>query len=246
MKQATAERNLLNMIGAPMGLVREANKYFDTQAPWQLAKEGKDERLRTVLYVSLEAIRVAAALLSPVLPNKTMEIRRAIGVPEDKQQPNHKELEHLRALQPGTPLGVGESIFPRIDKNNKQAAKAGAATAPKAEEPVSEEGLIDIEHFGKVELTVAEVVEAARVEGADRLLQLKVKVGEEERPLVAGIAEYYAPETLVGKHIIIVANLKPAKIRGLESRGMLLAAKKGKKLVLLTTDGEIASGAKIS
>jgi methionyl-tRNA synthetase len=109
-----------------------------------------------------------------------------------------------------------------------------------------DDGLIDISQFGKAELAVAEVVEAAKVEGADRLLQMKVRVGDEERPLVAGIAEYYSPEELLGRRVIIVMNLKPAKIRGLESRGMLLAATKGKALVLLTTDKEIASGAIVS
>ena len=141
-------------------------------------------------------------------------------------------------------MGVGEAIFPRIEKGGRVEQKAKAEAAATA--PASEDGLIDIEDFARVKLAVAEVLEASRVEGADRLLQLKVKVGEEERPLVAGIAEHYEPEALVGKRIIIVKNLKPAKIRGIESRGMLLAAKKGKKLVLLTTDGEIPSGAGIS
>ncbi len=116
MREESQNRNLLGMIGAPMSLVRDTNKYIDSNAPWQLQKEGKDERLRTVLYVSLEAIRVAAALLQPVMPNKTAEIRKAVGVPADKLIADHKELEHLRALQPGAPVGVGEAIFPRLDK----------------------------------------------------------------------------------------------------------------------------------
>jgi methionyl-tRNA synthetase len=235
-------RNLLGMIGAPMGLVRAANRYVETHAPWQLQKDGQDERLRTVLYVALESIRVAAALLEPVMPTKMKEIRRAIGVPEAKLAASIKELDHLRALSSGTPLGIGEAIFPRLEKET-----AIKAAAPVAKASVSEsDGLIDISDFGKVQLAVAEVLTAARVEGADRLLQLKIKVGDEERPLVAGIAEYYKPEDLVGRRIVIVKNLKPAKIRGIESRGMLLAAKQGKKLVLVTTDGEIPSGASIS
>jgi methionyl-tRNA synthetase len=235
-----AARNLLGMINAPMTLVREANKYFDGQAPWKLAKSGQEARLQTVLNVSLEAIRVAAALLSPVMPTKTREIRSAIGVPDDKLLATKSELEHLRALTPGAPVGVSESVFPRLDKKDKPVEVKAAGSEPK-----SDDGLIDIKDFGKVELAVAEVKEASKVEGADRLLQLTVRVGDEERPLVAGIAEHYQPDDLIGKRVVIVKNLKPAKIRGLESRGMLLAAKSGDQLTIITTDGEIPSGASV-
>lgn len=110
---------------------------------------------------------------------------------------------------------------------------------------MTEEGLIDISDFGKVKLAVAEVLEAAPVDGADRLLKLRVRLGDEERPLVAGIAEHYAPEDLIGRRVIVVVNLKPATIRGVESHGMILAAKAGKRLVLITTDGDIPSGASV-
>jgi len=256
-------RNLLGMIAAPMNLVRAANRYVETSAPWQLQKEGQNDRLRTVLYVALEAIRVSAALLQPIMPTKMRAIRAAVGVPEAKLAATIKELEHLRALAPGTPVGIGDAIFPRIEKDG-MAAKIAVSTAkdpkapqdpkePKVKAPakvkaapdVEGDGLIDISDFSKVQLAVAEVLEAATVEGADRLLQLKIRVGDEERPLVAGIAEHYKPEDLIGRRIVIVKNLKPARIRGIESRGMLLAAKDGKKLVLVTTDGEIPSGASI-
>lgn len=129
LREETQKRNLLGMIAAPMSLVRETNRYIDSNAPWQLQKEGNDERLRTVLYVALEAIRVAAALLQPVMPGKAAEIRKAVGVPENNRIATQKELEHLRALQPGTPLGIGEAIFPRLDKptatgsNNTRASQ---------------------------------------------------------------------------------------------------------------------------
>lgn len=232
------------MIAAPIELVRATNRYIDSMAPWNLQKEGNTERLNTVLNVSLEAIRVAAALLQPVMPNKMKEIRKAVGVPEKNLIADAKELEHLRSLTAGAKVGVGEAIFPRFDKNSKPKA-AEPKPATKNVTKAEGDGLIDISEFGKVKLAVAEVLEAAKVEGADRLLQLKIKVGEDERPLVAGIAEFYAPDDLIGKRIIVVANLKPAKIRGIESQGMLLAAKKGKKLVLVTTDGEIPSGASV-
>jgi len=243
-KAELANRMPHAMIAAPIELVRATNRYFDTMAPWQLQKEGKTERLNTVLNVSLEAIRVAAALLQPVMPNKMKEIRKAVGVPQPSLVAEAKEFEHLRALKAGAPVGVAEAIFPRIDKDarpNLKSEKAGES----APEAAAEDGLIDISEFGKVQLAVAEVLEAAKVDGADRLLQLKIQVGDEQRPLVAGIADYYKPEELVGRRIIVVKNLKPAKIRGIESRGMLLAAKKGKKLVLVTTDGEIPSGASV-
>lgn len=110
---------------------------------------------------------------------------------------------------------------------------------------MTEEGLIDIADFGKVKMAVGEVLEAARVDGADRLLQLKVRAGDEDRQLVAGIAEHYSAEDLIGRRVIVVVNLKPATIRGVESHGMILAAKAGKQLVLVTTDGEISSGANV-
>jgi len=234
-KAELANRMPHAMIAAPIELVRATNRYFDTMAPWQLQKEGKTERLNTVLNVSLEAIRVAAALLQPVMPNKMKEIRKAVGVPQPSLVAEAKEFEHLRALKAGAPVGVAEAM------PNLKSEKAGES----APEAAAEDGLIDISEFGKVQLAVAEVLEAAKVDGADRLLQLKIQVGDEQRPLVAGIADYYKPEELVGRRIIVVKNLKPAKIRGIESRGMLLAAKKGKKLVLVTTDGEIPSGASV-
>ncbi len=141
-------------------------------------------------------------------------------------------------LKPGSVVQIEESIFPRIDrkaiekKNNKLAKE--------------EDNLIDISDFAKVRLVVAEVLEADKVEGADRLLKLQVNVGAETRQVVAGVAEHYPPEKIKGMKVILVANLKPATIRGIESNGMLLAAKKGKKLTLLTPSDDLPAGAKVS
>jgi methionyl-tRNA synthetase len=136
---------------------------------------------------------------------------------------------------------VEEKAAPKTEKNAKQEKKSAA---PKEVE-VNVANLVTIDEFFKTQLKTAKVLQAEKVEGADKLLKLQIQVGEETRQLVAGIALYYKPEEVVGKNIVIVANLVPAKIRGIESQGMLLAAKIGKDLKLITTDGEIASGASV-
>jgi len=138
-------------------------------------------------------------------------------------------------LKPGTKIQIKESVFPRLKDKKKPNIK---------EEVV--DNLIDINEFAKAELVVAEVLEAAKVEGADKLLRLQIDIGTEKRQIVAGIAQHYAPDNIVGKKIIVVKNLKPAKIRGIQSKGMLLAATKKKDLTLLTLDKDLPVGAKIS
>ena len=128
---------------------------------------------------------------------------------------------------------------------NEKKAKAEAKEQQAKTVEVNVANLVTIDDFFKTQLKTAKVLEAEKVEGADKLLKLKIQVGEETRQLVAGIALYYKPEEIIGKNIVIVANLVPAKIRGIESQGMLLAAKIGKDLKLITTDGEIASGASV-
>ncbi|MDM7971581.1 MAG: methionine--tRNA ligase subunit beta, partial [candidate division Zixibacteria bacterium] len=131
-----------------------------------------------------------------------------------------------------------------VYKRQQEAPPATAAAPPPAEG--SADGLIDIADFGRVQLRVAEVLRAERVPGADRLLRLQISLGDETRQIVAGVAEHYTPEQITGRRIVVVANLKPATIRGLESRGMLLAAKKGKVLRLVVPDGDLPPGAAIS
>ena len=144
-------------------------------------------------------------------------------------------------LKPGTLIKPGEGLFPRLQKSKAEKSEKLDKT-----EPALPEGVIGFEEFGKVKLKTAVVLEAEKVEKADKLLKLQIDLGGEKRQIVAGIAEYYSPEEMIGKRLIIVSNLKPAKIRGIESNGMLLAAKLKDKLVLLTTDGEIPPGATIS
>jgi len=141
-------------------------------------------------------------------------------------------------LEPGQKIEIGESVFPRLKKEKKDK-KADSQSAS------SDDGLIDISDFTKVKLVVAEVLKAEKVDGADKLLKLQIDIGSEKRQIIAGIAEFYSPDDMIGKRIAVVKNLKPATIRGVESNGMLLAAKKKKKLVLITPEGDIPLGASI-
>jgi methionyl-tRNA synthetase len=208
--------------------VRSINKYMEQQAPWKLVKTDKSAAAG-ILYTAAEALRIAALLLHPVMPNRTEIILDILDT-------NGTELK-WGILKSGTILKKHSPLFPRI----------------KVEEPVTNrikkttrENIITFNKFQKVELKTALVLEAEKVEGADRLLKLQLEVGEEKRQIVAGVAEYYNPEELINKMIVIVANLEPAIIRGIESNGMLLAAKKGKELSLIVIDSEnIESGTKI-
>ncbi len=224
-----------------MNAIRAANRYMEQTAPWKLAKEKNADRLNTVLYTAAESLRIISGLLYPVMPGKMCEIRKAIGLPETGIE--IFELKTWGKLTPGLKVSDIGSLFPRIE-----VAKADTAKPLKSPETVAvaAEDIITIEDFGKIKLKTAKVLEAEKVEGADKLLRLQIDVGGQRRQLVAGIALFYKPEEVVGRTIVIVANLKPAKIRGIESCGMLLAAKDGKTLKLITVDGgEFPSGASV-
>ena len=232
------------------GLVAAVDRYIVEHAPWAL-DEKKDEasraRLATVLYTSAEALRIVTALVHPVIPEATAKIWAQLGLGEIRKfaLPGLKWGE----LQPGTRLGKVEAVFPRADKSaieRMQKMEEQGRTAPAAEaKPVAgpkvttapaaaaPDGKITIDDFAKVELRVGQVKVAERVPKADKLLRLEVDLGTEVRQVVAGIAESYAPETLVGRKVVIVANLAPRKLRGLESNGMVVAASpEGGKAIL--------------
>jgi methionyl-tRNA synthetase len=221
-----------------MTAIREANKYIGVRAPWKQAKEEDKQPLYTTLYTALEALRVCAALLVPVMPGKMAELRKQIGCGDG--EPDVADLRIFGRLEAGTDLPESAGLFPRAEKPKPAPPKK--EPAPENVKTIEE---IAIDDFFKAQLRTAVVREAEKVEGADKLLRLQLEVGGETRQIVAGIAKHYSPEEVVGKTIVIVANLKPATIRGVESRGMLLAASKGKKLTLVTVDGEIPSGAKV-
>jgi len=230
---------------AVMTAVREANKYIGVRAPWKQAKEDDKQPLYDTLYVALEVLRVCAALLYPVMPGKMKALRHQIGAGEG--DPRVDQLRAFGVLASGTPLLEGEGLFPRalIEKKKEgPAPKVEKKAEPKAANVV-EISEITFDDFGKLALRTARVVAAEKVEGADKLLKLQLDVGGEARQIVAGIAQHYTPEAVAGKTIVIVSNLKPAVIRGVQSNGMLLAASKGKRLVLVTTDGKIDSGARV-
>jgi methionyl-tRNA synthetase len=234
------ELNINQAIEQIMKLVRSTNRYVENQAPWALAKDGKQERLKTVLYAGCETLRIISALFYPVLPQKCLRMRELLGLSADELNPNLAEAGKWGLLKPGTKVSRPESLFPRLEKKAKpekaEVPAAGTEAAPE----------VSFEEFSKIDLRVAEVKQAERVKGADKLLKLTIDIGSEERQIVAGIAEQYSPEEMIGKKIVVVTNLKPAKIRGIESKGMLLAAKDGKTLSLVVLDRDIKGGAEVS
>ena len=224
--------------------IRSLNKYVDEYKPWQLAKEGKTVKLGSVLRNLLESIYGVTVLLSPVLITIAPKIIEALGSPGASDTASLMTLDNLKA---GTKLGDLGILFPRIEKLKAEEKKPEAS--PKKQEAKKEAvtGLIEISDFGKVDIRVAKVLEAEKVEGSDRLLYLKVDSGFDERFIVAGIAQHYAPDDVKGKKILLVANLKPAKIFGKDYNGMLLAAKTGPKdkpAVIFADDG-IPTGARL-
>jgi methionyl-tRNA synthetase len=224
-----------------MNAIRAANRYMEQSAPWKLAKEKNTDRLNTVLYTAAESLRIISGLLYPVMPGKMCEIRKAIGLPETGIE--IFELKTWGKLSPGLKVSDIGSLFPRIEVNKTYTEKPAKSAETVA---VAAEDMIAIDDFGKIKLRTAKVLEAEKVEGADKLLRLQIDVGGQKRQLVAGIALFYKPEEVVGRTIVIVANLKPAKIRGIESCGMLLAAKDGKNLKLITVDtGDFPAGASV-
>lgn len=234
-------------------LLRRSNKYIDETQPWILGKdESKKARLGTVLYNLLESIRVAAVLLEPFLPETSEKILKQLNT----EKKDWESLQSFDGMVPGQKVGTPEILFARIDaakkleeiaktKETKETSKP--ATNINAENKSEEDSnLITIDDFDKLDLRVAEVVKVEKHPNADKLLVFKLKVGDETRQVVSGIAKYYKPEDLVGKKVVMVYNLKPVTLRGIESKGMLLTAEKGEKLTMLSTLEDVESGATVS
>jgi len=230
-------------------VVREANRYIEKRQPWTLAKQGESSReeLGTVLYTAAEALRIVSGMFYPTMPGKMSELRQVLGCAAG--DPDFASLSEWGNLESGVKIGEMRSLFPRIEQK-KQKSKDGGQKPAKAKQKAKADATpgvarIEFTDFTKVDLRTARIAAAERIDGADKLLKLQIEIGGEKRQIVAGIALHYEPEALVGKTIVVVANLKPAKIRGVESNGMLLAATAGDSLKLVTVEGEVASGARV-
>ncbi len=234
-----------------MGLARHANKYFNDQAPWKSRKENP-ERCATTLNLCAQTAYALAILIHPFLPFSSLKIWKMLSLSGDPVAAGWSAAGEA-ALKAGKKLGKLEILFRKLDDEVIQAEIAKlqqvedqADSKTEKKPPAQTEELITIDDFQKIKLRTAKIISAERIPKADRLLKLQIEVGDEKRQLVAGIAQHYSPEELPGKTIIIVANLRPAKIRGVESQGMLLAVHDGNRLVLVSTDKETASGKGVS
>ncbi|ASS77039.1 methionine--tRNA ligase [Tumebacillus algifaecis] len=256
-------------LGAVWDLISRTNKYIDETAPWVLAKEdAQKSRLDTVLYNLAESLRISSILIQPFLTQAPAQIWAQLGLTEGAAT-TWESVYSFGNLPSGGKVEKGNALFPRLDLAVETAAidemlgggkameteakaeavptktqpeKAAAETKSEAAEGIA---LIGIDDFTKVDLRVAEVVECEPVPKADKLLKLILQVGDERRQVVSGIAKYYQPEQLIGQKVILVANLKPVKLRGVESHGMILAASAGDDLVLATVAGPMPSGVKV-
>ncbi|MCL2661165.1 MAG: methionine--tRNA ligase subunit beta, partial [Acidobacteriaceae bacterium] len=259
------------------GFIAVVDGMFSRKTPWKLAKETDDEsrlQLAHILYEAADSIRMITAQLYPIMPYATAQVWAQLGLGDIEEATRRGELQNMQwgGLKPGTKLGALAPIFPRADKGliekmtEMEAANVPASTAqpveavapespkpveaaPAAEPAKPESPQIVIDDFAKVELRVAKVLVAERIPKADKLLRLEVDLGYEKRQILSGIAEWYAPEELVGRRIIIVANLAPRKMRGLESHGMLLAASHGENgkpiLATFADSDEIELGSRL-
>ncbi|HMS56098.1 MAG TPA: methionine--tRNA ligase [Fimbriimonadaceae bacterium] len=224
-------------VDAACELVRFLNKYIDDRAPWALAKSG-DTSLPDVLLSMLASLRTSEQLIRPIMPTVADRIAAQLNLPAQTDFAD-------ASLPAGTELGEPKPIFPRIDPKKAQelTVMETTPTTPPPAPVAAESNFITIEDFAKVQLKVARVLEAEPIEGSDKLLKLQVVIGEERRQVVAGIKANYAPIDLVGRQVIIVYNLKPAKLRGVESQGMLLAATDADGgAILLQPDREAPEG----
>jgi len=211
--------------------VRSINKYIEIKAPWKLAKE-EPEIAGKILFTAAEALRVSAVLLSPIMPNRTQTVLETLGATRSGLD--------WGGLTSGIKITPHDPLFPRINIKKLKNSVENHAKKEKLE------NVITFDEFQNVELKTAKILEAEKVDGADKLLKLQIKVGDEQRQIVSGIAQFYSPEELVGKMIVVVTNLKPATIFGIKSNGMLLAAKNEKTLTIMTIDGKkISSGMRI-
>jgi methionyl-tRNA synthetase len=216
-------------------LINRVNRYVDQSAPWVLARDPeKKSRLCTVLYYSLEALRIVGVLLEPIMPNTSKELLDRLGFKLDPSKLSLDQHATWGILRPDITTRQGKALFPRIEKKVKDADTAEASKKP----------LLKLDEFSRLDLRVAEIVAAEAVPGSKNLLKLEVDVGE-KRTVVAGIARHYRPEDLVGRQVVMVANLKPAKLMGIHSEGMVLVASEDGTMALLAPEKKVKPGSPI-
>jgi methionyl-tRNA synthetase len=240
-------------------LVTRANRYVEENAPWTLARKNDMACLGSVLYNLAESLRIIGLCIYPVIPGTAQKIWNSLGVGKELSACRMDDERPWGRLRPGTVIKPGGQLFPRIDTKDKSNHRLtqmntdkNRTTEKKMDQASLEQKpaaadteLIGIEDFAKVQLRVGKIVAAERVEKSEKLVKLQVDIGTETRQVVAGIGKSYAPEQLIDRSIVIVVNLKPAKLMGVESQGMLLAASSGDLLSVVTPDREIKPGAKV-
>lgn len=236
-------------------LVRRTNKYIDETTPWTLIKEGQEDRLKTVIYNLLESIRIISGLIKPFMKETSSKINEQIGYSDY----SYEDLTKFGLLKVGTKVCKGKNLFDRLDvdkeleiiveKNSEliELRKKKNSGFNEEKEVVDEEReLITIDDFAKVELKVGKIIDCQPHPKADRLLVSKIDIGDEVRTIVSGIRKFYNEKDLIGKKVIVVINLKPVNLRGVESNGMILAASDEENLSVLTVLNDIKEGSKVS
>ena len=235
--------------------ISRTNKYIDETTPWVLGKdEARKAELNRVLYDLVESLRAISVMIEPFIPTTARRIWAQLNLPQNFDEIRISDIEGWGKTPVGIQINKPEQLFPRIEieeekpeakkevKENKKAKKEEPKALEKAKE--NEDGMIGIEDFSKIDLRVVEILAAEPVPKTDKLMKIQVSLGDEERTVVSGIAKHYKPEDLIGKHVVLVANLKPAKLRGVMSHGMLLAASKGDELQIVETTMPVGSKVK--
>jgi methionyl-tRNA synthetase len=231
-------------IEAVLEVVRDLNRYVAESKPWEMSRKPEESgRLDTVLYTLIEGLRIASLLLEPVIPAKALELRAQLGLEPRSAtdaNANRNGVNRLEwgATPAGTKIQMGTILFPKVEPT-KEVPVTEVEAAPAVP-------TITIDDFVKIDLRVAEVLECIKVEKSDKLLKLTLSLGNEKRTVLSGIAEHYSPEEMVGKRVVLVSNLAPRKMRGIESQGMILAAEdETGKVILVSPEKDLPAGSKV-
>jgi len=240
--------NVPGAISEIFNIIFKANKYIDETAPWILFKEKNSERLGTVLYNLAETLRICVTALTPVLVKTSKQMLLKLGI--DKPPESFEDIKKFGKIKAGTKVVKGENIFPRLDalKEIKELEEIATAESKIKSGVKMKENKpqISIDDFSKIEFKTALVLNCEKVEKSDKLLKLELEAGSEKRTVVSGIAKHYEPHDLVGKTVVLVANLEPAKLRGIESQGMILCAEDDEgNLSIITPEKLFKSGMEI-